>query len=75
MDTLTVIVLLIIGAALIGLVVLLELRDRGNRHQVPSRDGEDDSVRERARAQQEGESARGQAAGMAYGSGIGGNDP
>jgi len=77
MDTVTIIVLFTIVAAPIGLGVLLELRDRRARRAVPTAEGggDDQSLRERARAQQEGEGPRGEAAGMAYGSGIGGNAP
>ncbi|HYI33713.1 MAG TPA: hypothetical protein VEX88_09650 [Glaciibacter sp.] len=77
MDTATIIVLFTIVAAAIGLMVLLELRDRRARNAVPTAEGDadDQSLRERARAQQESERSRGQAAGMAYGSGIGGDAP
>lgn len=77
MDIVTIIVLFTIVAAPIGFMVLLELRDRRARHAVPTAEGDADeeSLRERARAQQEGERSRGQAAVMAYGSGIGGDAP
>jgi hypothetical protein len=77
MDTVTIIVLFIIVAAPIGLMVLLGVRDRRARHAVPPAggDGDEESLRERARAQQEGEGSRGEAAGMAYGSGVGGGAP
>ncbi len=77
MDVPTITVLLCIGAAAIGLLVLLERRDRQSRHIVPPAGGygEDESLRERARAQHDGEASRGQAAGLAYDSGIGGNAP
>lgn len=77
MDTATtVIAIMIIGAAVVGLLVLLALRDRRTRQQfsADSDHGRED-LRERARAQHEGEAARGKAAGMAYGSGTGGNAP
>jgi hypothetical protein len=75
MDTATIVVLLIVVAAPVGLVVLLERRDRRARHVDPPAEGDELNVRERARAQQDAEGSRGQAAGMAYGSGIGGNAP
>lgn len=76
MDTVTIIVLLTIVAAPIGLMLLLERRDRRARRAVPTAEGGDDqSLRERTRAEQEGEGPRGEAAGMAYGSGIGGGAP
>jgi hypothetical protein len=77
MDTVTITVLLSIVAAPIALMVLLEVRDRRARHTAPTAggDGDDQSIRERARAEQEGERSRGQAAGSAYGTGIGGDAP
>lgn len=77
MSPAAVIVLCIVTAsvALGALVVLVALRRRRveRRHVVLADDG--DSIREQARAQQEGEATRGVAAGMAYGSGVGGNTP
>ena len=74
MSTVTAIVLCI-AAATVALIVLVALRRRrvARRHVVLADDG--DNIREQARAQQEGEAARDLAAGMAYGSGVGGNTP
>lgn len=77
MDVPTAIVILVIVVAPIGLMVFLELRDRRSRHHRPPADGgeNDDSLREASRAEQESAASRGNAAGMAYGSGIDGNFP